>query len=207
VYASQSLGRLPAPTDRLVVLAGGRVLSDGTLAQLARDGQAMQVLGLQPVSNVLPATVLGHDPDDGCTLARTFGIELALPLRRDLSPGAEVPVAVRSSDIALSRQYLTGTSIQNQIKGRVCALVRNGDSVLVQVDCGTTLLAGVTPRAARDLDLAEGDEVYCLAKTQSFVYLDEPELGPLAQPVRWLPPPEDTGDVLDVAAFRERTTH
>jgi molybdate transport system ATP-binding protein len=67
---------------------------------------------------------------------------------------------------------LNGISIQNQIKGRICALIPTGNSILVQIDCGSTLLAGITPRACREMELQEGDTVYCLAKMQSFEYIN-----------------------------------
>jgi molybdate transport system ATP-binding protein len=204
LYASHSFGELLELTDRLIVMANGRVLSNGTLRQVAADEAAMQALGLRQVDNILSATVLGHDAEDGYTLASTFGIELALPLRDHLVPGSPIHVSVRAGDIALSRQFLTGISIQNQIKGRVCALIPTGDSVLVQVDCGTTLLAGITPRALRDMALREGDEVYCLAKTQSFRYLNDSDNLPES---RWLQAEPSQAGVLDFAFFQNRARH
>ena len=176
LYASHSLGELLELTDRLIVMADGRILSEGNLLQLSRNGICASHLGLRQIENILPATVVSHHAEDGCTLANTFGIKLLLPLRSHLSPGNPIHVSVRSGDIALSRNYLTGISIQNQIKDRICALIPTLDGILVQIDCGTTLLAGITPRACREMDLREGEEVYCLVKTQRFSYLDEADL-------------------------------
>jgi molybdate transport system ATP-binding protein len=53
-----------------------------------------------------------------------------------------------------------------------------GESVLVQIDCSSTVLAGITPRACQDMALHEGDTVYCLAKTHSFCYLTESDTLP-----------------------------
>ena len=204
LYASHSFGELLELTDRLIVMANGRILSNGTLRQVAADEAAMRVLGLRQVDNILSATVQRHEVEDGYTLASTFGIELALPLRSHLVPGGPIHVSVRAGDIALSRQFLAGVSIQNQIKGRVCALIPTGDSVLVQVDCGTTLLAGITPKAIRDMALAEGDEVYCLAKTQSFRYLDDS--GDM-QECRWMQAEPARACVLDFAFIQNRGMH
>ena len=186
LYASHSLGEILDLTDRLIVMEDGRVLGCGTLGQLARDGSSTQALGLRQMENILPAKVVSHQIEDGCTLATSFGIPLMLPLRYHLAPGSPVHVSIRPGDIALSRQYLPGISIQNQMKGRICALVPTGGSVMVQVDCGTTVLAGITLRACREMAMREGEEVYCLAKTQSFSYLGEgaadgekPQLRPL----------------------------
>ena len=128
-------------------------------------------LGVRQIENVISVSIQSHDIEAGCTLAKTYGIELALPLRPNLPVDSVVQVSVRSSDIALSRNYLAGISIQNQIKGRICALVSMGGSIIVQIDCGNTMLAGITHRACRDMALQEGDTVYCLVKAHSFCYL------------------------------------
>jgi molybdate transport system ATP-binding protein len=73
----------------------------------------------------------------------------------------------------LSRNYIDGISIQNQIKGQICALIPSRESLIVQVDCGTTLLAKITPSACRNMALQEGEVIYCLIKTHSIAYLSE----------------------------------
>jgi molybdate transport system ATP-binding protein len=181
LYASHTLGEILDLTHQLIVLEDGRVLSSGTFKDLTRQEAVRDYLGVRQVDNILSVTITAHDAEAGCTLARTYGIELVLPLRPLLPIDSVVQVLVKSSDIALSRQYLAGISIQNQIKGRICALVPTGDSVLVQIDCGSTVLAGITTKACRDMGLQEGDAVYCLVKTQCFGYLGEPDALPFRQ--------------------------
>jgi molybdate transport system ATP-binding protein len=106
-------------------------------------------------------------------LADSFGQPLILPLRPQFGIDSQTQVSIRANDIALSRGFIEGISIQNQIKGRICALIVNGDSFIVQVDCGCTLLAEITPGAYRDMALREGDWVYCLIKTHAIVCLAE----------------------------------
>ena len=183
LYASHSLGEILELTNQLIVLANGRVLRNGDFGDLAREENLRDYLGVRQIENVLSVAIHSHDGEAGCTLAKLYGTELALPLRPHLPADSVVQVSVRSSDIALSRNYLTGISIQNQIKGRICALVSMGESILVQIDCGSTVLAGITPRASREMSLQEGDTVYCLVKTHSFCYLAEPDTVPLRRGV------------------------
>jgi len=181
LYASHSLGEILDLTNQLIVLANGRVLRNGSFKDMAREENLRAYLGVRQIENVLSVNIYSHDIEAGCTLAKTYGTELALPLRPHLLADSEVQVSIRSSDIALSRHYLTGISIQNQIKGRICALVPMGESVLVQIDCGHTVLAGITPRACRDMGLQEGETVYCLIKTQAFSYVAEVDTAPVRQ--------------------------
>ena len=182
LYASHSLGEILELTNQLIVLANGRVLRNGIFRDLAREESLRGYLGVRQIENVMSVNIRAHDAEAGCTFAKSYGTELALPLRPHLPVDSAVQVSIRSCDIALSRHYLTGISIQNQIKGRICALVPMGESVLIQIDCGSTLLAGITPRACQDMDLHEGDTVYCLAKTHSFCYLTETDTLPYARP-------------------------
>ncbi|QFY41566.1 ATP-binding cassette domain-containing protein [Candidatus Methylospira mobilis] len=185
LYASQSLGEILELTDQLVVLEAGKVLKTGSLQELAKARGMLRYLGMRQVDNILAVSIQGHEPDSGCTMAYTYGLPIILPLRPRLKTGSDILVTIKSGDIALSRHYLQGISIQNQIKGRVCALVPSGDSVFVQVDCGSTLLAEITPRACRDMALSEGDTVYCLIKTHTIAYMSEVDAPPSQRVVQY----------------------
>jgi molybdate transport system ATP-binding protein len=173
VYASQTLGEILELTDQLIVLENGQVLRSGSLREVAKQQGILRYLGIRQIDNILPINIRHHDYSAGCSLADSFGLPLSLPLRPQFAVGSKTQVSIRANDIALSRCYIDGISIQNQIKGRICALIPNGDSLIVQVDCGGTLLAEITPGACHDMALKEGGIVYCLIKTHAIVYLAE----------------------------------
>jgi molybdate transport system ATP-binding protein len=173
LYASQSLGEILELTDRLIVLEQGKVLHNGLLLDIAKQQGMLRYLGIRQIDNTLPVTILSHDYLSGCSLAHSFGLPLTLPLRPHLAVGNQTQVSIRANDIALSRSYISGISIQNQIRGRICALIPSGESLIVQIDCGGTLLAEITPGACRDMVLQEGEDIYCLIKTHSIAYLAE----------------------------------
>ena len=178
LYASQSLGEILGLTDRLIVLEQGKVLYNGLLFEIAKQQGMLRYLGIRQIDNILPVTILSHDFQSGCSLAHSFGLPLTLPLRADIAAGSQAQVSIRANDIALSRSYITGISIQNQIRGRICALIPSGESLIVQVDCGGTLLAEITPGACRYMALQEGEDIYCLIKTHSITYLTELDAQP-----------------------------
>jgi molybdate transport system ATP-binding protein len=133
----------------------------------------------------LAVTIRSHDQPAGCSLSDSFGLPLALPLRKQLAVGSQTQVSIRAKDIALSRCYIDGISIQNQIKGRICALIPSEESIIVQVDCGGALLVEITQGAYRNMALQEGDVVYCLIKTHSIVYLAELDALPYQRVVNY----------------------
>lgn len=173
LYASQSLGEILELTDRLIVLEQGKVLHKGSLLEASKQQGMLRYLGIRQIDNILPITVNKHDDQAGSTLAQCSGLPLNLPLRPHLPIGSRTQVSIRAKDVALSRNYIDGISIQNQIKGRICALIPSGESLIVQVDCGCTLLAEITPGACRNMNLQEGELIYCLLKTHSISYLNE----------------------------------
>jgi molybdate transport system ATP-binding protein len=173
LYASQSLGEILELTDQLIVLEQGKVLHKGSLLEVAKYQGMLRYLGIRQIDNIIPVTIRSHDHSSGCSLAHSFGLPLTLPLRPHLAVGSQSQVSIRANDIALSRSYINGISIQNQLKGQICALIPSGESLIVQIDCGRTLLAEITPGACRDLALQEGEDIYCLIKTHSIAYLAE----------------------------------
>jgi molybdate transport system ATP-binding protein len=126
---------------------------------------------LHQIQNKMLAQIKKHDVENRFTVVETtYGTELVLPLRHDLPTGLSITVAVSAHEISLSHQYLSGISIQNQIKGRICAVIPNENGMLIQIDCGNTWLAGISLKAYRDMKLQEGLQIYCLAKMQAFSY-------------------------------------
>lgn len=173
LYASQSVSEIIELTDQLVLLEHGQVMLSGSLRDIAKQHGVLRYLGVRQIDNILPITIRHHDFQAGCSLADSAGTTLALPLRPNFAVGSQTQISIRANDIALSRAYIDGISIQNQLKGRICALIPNGESLIVQIDCGGTLLAEITPGACASMGLREGDIVYCLIKTHAIVYLAE----------------------------------
>lgn len=171
IYASHSLGEILGLTDQLVVLQQSKVVYSGCFFDVAQRQDLLQYLGIRQLDNILTLTIRKHDHAAGISLADNFGVLLTLPLRASLAVGSQAQVSIRANDIALSRRYIEGISIQNQLKGRICALITSGESLLVQVDCGSTLLVEITPAACKNMGLAEGEEIYCLIKTHSITHL------------------------------------
>ncbi|WP_150049654.1 ATP-binding cassette domain-containing protein [Methylomonas rhizoryzae] len=173
IYASQSMSELLCLSDTLLIMEHGRIAQSGPIRELAKRQQVLRFLGVRQTDNIVTVKMQCHEELGGCSFAGFGGYALALPYRPQLEPGTKVDIAIRANDIALSHHYIQGISIQNQIKGRVCAVIARGDSVIVQIDCGIILLAEITPAANRGMGLREGDWVYCLIKTHAIVLLHE----------------------------------
>ncbi|MDD5277025.1 MAG: ATP-binding cassette domain-containing protein [Methylovulum sp.] len=171
LHGSSMLSEALRLTDFLVLMADGEVLAADSLQHIVSNQHLLGAAGGPAIDNILSVTVLEHDPAHGCTLAMFFGIRLVLPYTPRAIRGNSYFVGFRSQDIALSTHLLKGISIQNQVKGRVCAIIPSFDRVLVQVDAGTTFTVEITLRAFASLEMHENDTIYCLIKTHSIHFL------------------------------------
>lgn len=171
LHSSAILDEALRLSDFLILMADGKVLAADFLQQIVPNQHLLEFAGGPPIDNILPINVLEHAPAYGCTIAMFFGIRLVLPYTPRAVRGKTYYVGLRSQDIALSTHLLQGISIQNQIKGRVCAIIPRLDRVLVQVDTGATLTVEITLRAFASLDIHENDAIYCLIKTHSMHFL------------------------------------
>ncbi|MDT4937414.1 MAG: molybdate transport system ATP-binding protein [Pseudonocardiales bacterium] len=151
--------------DRLLVLEDGRIVQQGTPAQVARRPATQYVARLVGL-NLYPGTraTSGHVVlDDGGTLTAAgladTGEQPDLP-----GPADRVLVAIRPSAIALHTSPPTHASPRNIWPGTVAGLELLTDRVRVQITGTPPALVDITPDAVADLHLTEGTPVWLTAK-------------------------------------------
>ncbi len=164
LYVSHDLGELLQVCDHLLLIDRGAVAGQGTLVDLAKDARLLPRLHEAGLVNVLRGRVLRHDPGEGLTQVELVGgPQVACALRRE-APGTAIDLLLRPEDIALALAVVPGISLQNQLPGRITAMVDAGDRVLVTIDVGQPLLTEVSARAVAQLGLAVGRPVVGLFK-------------------------------------------
>ncbi len=153
--------------DRIVVIEKGRIVRDGTAAEVMADPEALRAMGIREVAAMLPATIIGHT-DDGLTTLDTAAGPLLLP-SIDGSPGSRVRVRIMAHEVILSRTRPEGLSAQNILAGKVAVILPGtGPGVIVHVQAGDSeILARITRRAAEQMGLKPGDDVHAIIKSMS----------------------------------------
>ncbi len=179
IYVSHAMEEIVRLADTLVLLSAGKVAAVGTVEELTSRLDLRPLTGRHEAGAVIRATVAGHDVTYGLSeLAFAGGrlrvSRLALPL------GTPVRVRIRARDVALATARPTGISIRNIVAARIVEIAPDeGALVDIRLDIGrpeqpVALWARITQRAARELNLAVGSEVFALLKT---VALDRSSLG------------------------------
>ncbi|MEU8799772.1 ABC transporter ATP-binding protein [Spirillospora sp. NPDC048819] len=152
--------------DRIVVIEGGRLVQEGTPADVARRPRTDYVarlvgLNLYRGRAAAGSVLIGDGPagEGGGTLDTVDSLE------------GEVFLAFAPSSVALYRTRPDG-SPRNLWRTRVAAIERQGDRVRVRLSGPPfDAVAEVTPAAVAELHLAEGSMIWAAVKaTETHVY-------------------------------------
>ena len=170
LYVSHDIGEVARLADRMVVLADGRKVGEGSVES------TLERLDLQPATGrfeagvVLTARVTGHDARYQLTRLDHGGQTIALPLV-DIPVGSAVRVRIRARDVALAVERPGGISIRNILNGTVAEIAAEEKSafaeILVDVG-GAGVRARITRASVDDLALHPGKPVFVLVKSIAF---------------------------------------
>jgi molybdate transport system ATP-binding protein len=161
--------------DQLVVMEGGRIVQEGTPAQIAR----------QPATDYVAKLVglnLYQGQADGSQVTLVGGGSF---ITADHGQHGEVLVAVRPSAILVSAQHPQPSSARNTWPATITGLTMLADRVRLDLDGQPSVMADVTPAAVAELSLDPGSQIWLTVKaTDLEVY---PPGGQLAPDARTLP--------------------
>jgi len=153
--------------DRLLVIENGRVVQQGTPAQVARQPATQYVarlMGLNLYAGTLdPATARVHLDDGGALTVTLSDDHPASSEGGDLS-SRRVLVGLRPSAITIHTAPPAHASPRNVWQGTVTALEQLTDRVRVQVDATPQALVDISAAAVAELALRPGTGVWLSAK-------------------------------------------
>ncbi len=162
LYVSHSVPEVLRLATTVVLMRQGRVSHAGPLTGILADPELAPELGTREAGALIRARVQGHDPD-GLTRVTTSGGTMLLP-GLDLAPGRDLRLRIWAHEVILSREAPTGLSALNVLPVRVLK-VQGG---LVQLAMGDErMLAQVTPRSVKALDLQPQTACYAVVKSVS----------------------------------------
>jgi molybdate transport system ATP-binding protein len=170
IYVSHAADEVARLADHLVVMAAGRAVAQGPLADtLARVDLPIR-LG-EDAGAVFAATVAERDAEWHLARVEFDGGELWV---RDsgVPVGRRVRVRILARDVSIANSRHDDVSILNLLPAVVVAHAGEDhpSAVLLQLRIGaTTLLARLTRRSAQCLDLAPGREVWVQIKAVALI--------------------------------------
>lgn len=166
LYVSHAADEVARLADHLVVLDNGQAIACGPLADLLARLDLPIRLG-EDAGTILEGAIA--EVDAAWHLARIEFPGGALWTRdHGLPVGSRARVRVLARDVSLARRVPERTSIQNVLAGRIAEIAddEHPSSVLVRIDVGSTpFLARLTKRAAAELEIAPGQDVWVQVKS------------------------------------------
>jgi molybdate transport system ATP-binding protein len=153
--------------DHLMVIENGRVVQQGSPAQVARQPATQYVarlVGLNLYTGTLEVATLRVFLDVGGTFTVTLGDDDPVASAPAGQPTRPVLIGLRPSAITIHTAQPAHASPRNIWKGTVTSLEQLTDRVRIQVDATPPALVDVSAAAVADLALRPGTGVWLSAK-------------------------------------------
>ncbi len=164
LYVSHAPDEVARLADHMVVLDQGRALASGALNDVLGRVDVPAVFA-DDAGTVLSVTLAAHE-DDALSRLSFAGGDIYVA-QQPQPVGAQLRCRVHARDISLSLSAATDDSILNRVAAQIEALAPapTPGHVLVRLNAGgAPLLARVTQRSARALNLAPGMMVFAQIK-------------------------------------------
>jgi molybdate transport system ATP-binding protein len=168
IYVSHAVDEVVRLADWVVLMASGAVAAVGEVEDIMGRPDLRTAGGMFEGGTVIDAKVAAHEMRyDLATLAFDGGTLTVANV--DALIGEPVRVRIRARDVSIALVEPRAISIQNILRGRITAVGEAGEGVVnVSIAVGGTMLRSrVTLRAAEQLALAPGLEVFALIKAVS----------------------------------------
>jgi molybdate transport system ATP-binding protein len=170
LYVTHSREEVFALGERVIVLAAGRIVAQGTPHEVMTAPIEETVAQLAGFENVFASIVEAIRPERGTMSCRIDGdggsLLLETPLVRG-GVGTALRIGIRAGDILLATSPPVGLSARNIIPGRIRSLEQRDVIVSARVRCRVEMEVHLTLAARDSLQLAPGKEVWLVIKTHS----------------------------------------
>ena len=165
IYVSHNIDEVCRLCDHLVVMDAGGVTASGPLQDVLVQLD-IPVLGGSNAGSVIEGTVSGYDSEDDLSCLEFSGGRLWVPG----AAGAQadtVRLRIQASDVSLCRSRPEQSTILNILPATVDAIQTvESASILVRLLMGKDrIVARVTRRSIRELDLREGESLFAQIKS------------------------------------------
>jgi len=166
VYVSHAIEEVTRLADHLVVMAEGRVVAEGAVADVLSRADMVELAGRFEAGAVIEARVAGHDEAYGLTRLAFPGGELVVA-NVDALVGEPVRARIRARDVALALEAPSKASFQNVLEGVVHSVGHEFGAIVdvtLTLAGGERLVARLTRASVARLALAPGVRVFALVK-------------------------------------------
>ncbi len=146
--------------DRMAVMIDGKIQQIGEVAEVFATPSNDTVAAIVGVSNVIDGEVIARR---GALVEVEWGAHRFFALG-DHQAGTKVKVLFGGEAVGVHKELMGESSPRNLFPGVVTEIRETGRLAEIVIDCGSTVVALITPGSLDALDLAPGSEVHVSVK-------------------------------------------
>ncbi len=170
IYVTHSVEEVVRLADRMVVLAEGRKLAEGGVAETLERPDLQTAVGRFEAGVVIDAAIIAHDAHYRLTELEHAGQRIVMPMV-DAPIGTQLRLRIRARDVSVAVERPNGISVRNILSGTLQDIAEEPGTAFAEllVDIGDARLRSrVTREAVADLSLTVGQPIYALVKSIAF---------------------------------------
>lgn len=167
LYVSHDHEEVTRIAKTIVVMLEGGIIAGGPYLQIIDHPQVYRAFTREGVDNVLQAKVIANIPELGYSEVTSGSANFKVP-PLEIETGSEISLTISANDIILAKERPSRISTRNVIEGTVLRMADVGNLLLAHIDVGCELVVELTPEAVRELELADGAQVWVLIKSNAF---------------------------------------
>lgn len=165
IYVSHAIAEVARLATTLIVLQNGKVRQAGPIHDVLSDPRSVGLLGRADAGAILTGQVQAHEDADALTVVTTGAGPVVLQGHHG-QVGDTLRLRIPAQDVILSLTAPVGISALNALPFIITDITPgDGPALAVGLQAGTDrLLAQISTRSARGMDLAAGKAVYAIFK-------------------------------------------
>ncbi len=166
VYVTHAIEEIAQLARSVIVLAQGRVVRSGTVAEIFGDTDLSGLMGQSDSGSLLDAMVIGHDQRYQHSIVVVAGQHILIP-GTSQPIGSQIRLHIHARDVSIALQQPEHISIRNILAARIVGITDSPGSAYVDVQLdldGSRLHSRITRLAVADLGLRTGQQVFALIK-------------------------------------------
>jgi len=171
IYVTHSIEEVTRLADQIVVLADGRLMAAGKVADVLARLDIAEASGKFEAGVVVEAVVTGEDAGFRLTHLDVAGQPMSMPASK-VEIGAHLRLRIRARDVAIALKRPERVSIRNMLSAHILEIVEEAETafaeVLLDIGGGERLRARITRASVADLGLSIGLPVVALIKSIAF---------------------------------------
>ena len=171
IYVTHSIEEVTRLADQIVVLAEGRMIAAGNVAEVLARLDITEASGKFEAGVVVEAEVTGEDTAFRLIHLNVAGQPMSMPASK-LKTGQHLRLRIRARDVAIALARPEGVSIRNMLSAHILEIAEEAETafaeVLMDIGKGERVRARITRASVADLGLHEGMPVFALIKSIAF---------------------------------------